>query len=156
MYSSHGSNKAFLVSDSCKANAKKKIEDAKVGDGHTTQWPKEKAQKDKHRSTKLYTENQKLSNANPTKTGRELRCSGRVAVPAPHVAPVMLLLLQTRWQVMNEERTGLWLRQMKHIRGHLWHKYSVTEKSCTMLQYNSGHDSGHPWKQLERCLICSL
>ena len=27
---------------------------------------------------------------------------------------------------MNEERTGLCLRQMEHIHGHLWHRYSVT------------------------------
>jgi len=27
---------------------------------------------------------------------------------------------------MNEERTGLWLRQTEYIRGHLWHRYSVT------------------------------
>jgi hypothetical protein len=27
---------------------------------------------------------------------------------------------------MNEERTGKCLRQMKYIRGHLWHRYSIT------------------------------
>ena len=27
---------------------------------------------------------------------------------------------------MNEERTGKRLRQMKYIRGHLWHRYSIT------------------------------
>jgi hypothetical protein len=26
---------------------------------------------------------------------------------------------------MNEERTGEWLRQTEHIRGHLWHRYSI-------------------------------
>jgi hypothetical protein len=30
-----------------------------------------------------------------------------------------------RWQVMHEERTGKRLRQVKHIRGHLWHRCSV-------------------------------
>jgi hypothetical protein len=44
---------------------------------------------------------------------------------APHVAPVVLLLLQTRWLVMNEERIMLWLRQAEHIRDNLWHRYSV-------------------------------
>ena len=29
------------------------------------------------------------------------------AVPPPHVAPVALLFLQTRWYVMNEEMIGL-------------------------------------------------
>ena len=36
-----------------------------------------------------------------------------------------LLLLQTWWYVINEKRTGLWLRQKEHIRGHLRHIYSV-------------------------------
>ena len=27
---------------------------------------------------------------------------------------------------MNEERTGKCLRQVEHIRGHLWHRYSIT------------------------------
>jgi hypothetical protein len=27
---------------------------------------------------------------------------------------------------MNEENTGKRLRQVEHIRGHLWHRYSIT------------------------------
>jgi len=27
---------------------------------------------------------------------------------------------------MNEERIGKCLRQVKHIRDHLWHRYSIT------------------------------
>jgi len=27
---------------------------------------------------------------------------------------------------MNEERTRKGLRQVEHIRGHLWHRYSIT------------------------------
>jgi hypothetical protein len=26
---------------------------------------------------------------------------------------------------MNKERIGKWLRQVEHIRGHLWYRYSV-------------------------------
>jgi len=26
---------------------------------------------------------------------------------------------------MNEERTGEYLRQVEHIHGHLWHRYSI-------------------------------
>ena len=29
---------------------------------------------------------------------------------------------------MNEEMTGLRLRQLEHIRGHVWHRYSLTIK----------------------------
>jgi hypothetical protein len=58
------------------------------------------------------------------------------AVPAPIVTPVVLIM---RWLITNKERTGLWLRQMEHIRGHLWHKYSVSFNfmvvACHLLQY---------------------
>jgi len=27
---------------------------------------------------------------------------------------------------MNEERTGKFLRQVEHIHGHLWHRYSIS------------------------------
>jgi len=41
-----------------------------------------------------YTENKRFSNMNPTKTVSEPKRSGRVAVPAPLVTPVVLLLKQ--------------------------------------------------------------
>jgi len=27
---------------------------------------------------------------------------------------------------MNEKRTGKYIRQVEHIRGQLWHRYSIT------------------------------
>jgi hypothetical protein len=45
---------------------------------HTTQWPKGKGQTDKQWETKHYTENDRSSHTNPTKTEGELRCSGSV------------------------------------------------------------------------------
>ena len=50
-----------------------------IVEGQTTQWPKEKVERDKQRSTKYYTENKRSSNTNLTKTGDKLRCSGRVS-----------------------------------------------------------------------------
>jgi len=35
----------------------------------------------------------------------------------------MLLLLQARWKVINEERIGSWLQQTEHASFHLWHRY---------------------------------
>jgi hypothetical protein len=39
---------------------------------------------------------------------------------------------------VNEERTGKCLRQVEHIRGHLWHRYSISQPShggdCKMFQ----------------------
>ena len=49
----------------------------------TTQWPNEKVQKDKQLQKnciyKTYTYNWRSSNTNPTKSGCEFRCSGRVS-----------------------------------------------------------------------------
>ena len=43
-----------------------------------TQWPKEKVQKDKQRSTKHTYKTKDRVTRTPLKIGRELRCSGRV------------------------------------------------------------------------------
>jgi len=40
-----------------------------IEEWQTAQWAKEKGQKDKQRSTKHYTENQRSSNTNPLKPG---------------------------------------------------------------------------------------
>ena len=45
----------------------------------TTQWPKEKVQKDKQRYTKHTYKTKDLETRTPLKTGGELRCSGRVS-----------------------------------------------------------------------------
>jgi len=44
-----------------------------------TQWPKEKGQKDKQRSTKHTYKTKDRVTRTPPKTGGELRCSGRVS-----------------------------------------------------------------------------
>jgi hypothetical protein len=57
-----------------------------------TQWPKDKGQKDKQRSTKhTYKTTEVRVTRTPLKTGGELRCSERVAVPVPLVTPVVLI-----------------------------------------------------------------
>jgi hypothetical protein len=67
-----------------------------IEDGQTTQWLKEKGQKNQQRSTNHYTKNWRSSNKNPTKNRDDRMCPGRVgAVPAPLVPPAVLLLLQT-------------------------------------------------------------
>ena len=45
----------------------------------TTQWPKEKGQKDKQRSTKYTHKTKDRATQAPPKTGGELGCSGRVS-----------------------------------------------------------------------------
>ena len=53
----------------------------------------------------------------PLKTWGELKWSGRVSSSCSTCGPVVLPLLQTRWYVMNEVRTGLLSRHVKHICG---------------------------------------
>jgi hypothetical protein len=50
-----------------------------IEEEQTTQWPKEKVQKDKQRSTKHTHKTKDRATRTPLKTGGELRCSGRVS-----------------------------------------------------------------------------
>jgi hypothetical protein len=50
-----------------------------IEEGQTTQWPEEKVQKDKQRSTKHTYKPIDRVTRTPPKTGGELRCSGRVS-----------------------------------------------------------------------------
>ena len=50
-----------------------------IEEEHTTQWPKEKAQTDKQRSTKHTYKTKDRVTRTPLKTEGELRCSGRVS-----------------------------------------------------------------------------
>ena len=52
---------------------------------------KRKSTKGKQRSTNQTYKNQDLVTRTPLKTGGELRCYRRVGVPAPLVAPVVLI-----------------------------------------------------------------
>ena len=49
-----------------------------IEEEQTTQWPKEKVQKDKQRSTKHTYKTKDRVTRTPLKTGGELMCSGRV------------------------------------------------------------------------------
>ena len=49
-----------------------------IEEEQTTQWPKEKVQKDKQRSTNHTYKTKDRVTQTPRKTGSELRCSGRV------------------------------------------------------------------------------
>ena len=62
-----------------------------IEEEQTTQWPKEKVQKDKQRSTKHTYKNKDRVTRTPLKTGGELRCSGRVSSSSPLVTPIMLI-----------------------------------------------------------------
>ena len=52
---------------------------------HTTQWIKEKVQKDKHRSSKHTHKTKDRVKRTPLKSGDDLRCSGRVSSSCPTI-----------------------------------------------------------------------
>ena len=56
-YAPAASDRTHLEAMSRRTHDQEKFEDTKgvIEEGQTTQWPKEKGQKDKHRSTKQYT-----------------------------------------------------------------------------------------------------
>jgi Ni,Fe-hydrogenase III large subunit len=41
---------------------------------------------------------------------------------------------------MNEERTGKCLLQVEHIRGHLWHRYSIADNQVMVATVKLSRD----------------
>ena len=93
----------------------------------TTQWPNEKVQKDKQRSTKHTDKTKDRITRTPQKTGSELMCSGRVSSSCSTSGTRRVnLFANPVMSRIHVERTGKYLRQVAHIRGHLWHRYPIT------------------------------
>ena len=63
--------------------------------GETTQWPKEKGQKDKQRSTKHTHKTKDRVTRTSLKTGGELRCSGRISSSCSTSGTCLALLCST-------------------------------------------------------------
>ena len=96
-----------------------------IEDEQTTQWPKEKVQKDKQRYTKHTHKTKDWVTRTPLKTVGELRCSGRVS-SSYSTSDTRRVNLVTNPVVSQEwGKDGKCLRQVEHIRGHLWHRYSI-------------------------------
>ena len=94
----------------------------------TTQWPKEKGQKDKQRSTKHTYKTKDRVTRTPLKTGGELRYSGRVGSSCSTIGTRRVNL------VTNPVISQSWMRKGPRsvydkwniYGGHLWHIYSIT------------------------------
>ena len=87
-----------------------------IEEEQTTQWPKEKVQKDKQRSTKHTYKTKDRVTWTPLKTGGELRCSGRVSSSCStsgtrRVNLVKHPVISREWGKDREV-----LRQVEHIR----------------------------------------
>jgi hypothetical protein len=78
----------------------------------------------------------------PLKTGGERRGSGRVSSSCSTSDTRRVNLFTnpvTSQERRKDERTGKCLRQVEHIRGHLWHRYSITVNQVM---------EGHMWVTL--------
>jgi hypothetical protein len=64
-----------------------------IEEEQTTQWPKEKVQKDKKRSTKHTYKTKERVTRTPLKTGGELMCSGRVSSSCSTSGKMFLLTI---------------------------------------------------------------
>jgi len=95
-----------------------------IEEEQTTQWPKEKVQRDKQRPTKhTYTTKDRVTRTSIIRS--ELRCSGRVN-SSYFTSVTRSANLVTHPVISREwERTGKCLRQVEHIFGHLWQRYSI-------------------------------
>ena len=85
-----------------------------------------KKEKDKGINENLQSTARK-SKERATQTGVNSGVPEGKAIPAQLVAPVVVFLLQTRWQVINKGRAELWLRQTGHICDHWLHRYSNSQ-----------------------------
>jgi hypothetical protein len=92
-----------------------------IQEEQTTQWPKEKPQKDKQRSTKHTYKTKDRVTRIPLKTGGELRCSGRVNISCS-TSGTRRVNLVTNPVISREWGKD---REVEHIRGHLWQRYSI-------------------------------
>ena len=117
----------------------------------TTQWSKEKVQKAKQRSTKHTHKTKDRVTRTPLKTGGELKCFGRVGSSCSTSSGTRRVNLVTNPVTSHHrEKTGKYLRQVEHIRGLLWHRYSIlvnqvmvttVKHSKWWLQLNQGNPS---------------
>ena len=73
-----------------------------IQEEQVTQWPKEKGEKDKQRSTKYTHKTKDRVTRIPLKTGVNSGATEGNAVPAPLVAPVMLINLSTNPVISHE------------------------------------------------------
>jgi hypothetical protein len=109
-----------------------------IEEEQTIQWSKEKVQKDNQRSTKHTHKTTDRVLRTPIKTGGVLRCSGRVRSFCTN-SDTRRVNLATN-PVINEERTGKWLRQVEHIRGYLWHRSSISVNHVMVATVNFRSD----------------
>ena len=82
-----------------------------IGEEQTTQWPKEKVQRYKQRSTKHTHKAKNRVTWTPLKTGVELRCSGRISSSCS-ISGTRRVNLDTK-SVISHKWTGKCLRQVE-------------------------------------------
>ena len=99
-----------------------------IEEEQTTQWPKEKVEMDKQRSTKHTYKTKDRVTRTPLKTGGELRCSGRVgskfALKVKYtILSIVLARLGTKWAIFLENHP-LMLNSQFHF---IWSSVFIEE-----------------------------
>ena len=92
-----------------------------IEEEQTTQWPKEKVQKDKQRSTKHTYKTKDRVTRTPLKSRGELRCSGRVSSSCS-TSDTRRVNLVTNPVISHERGKD---REVFTTSGHCWHRYSI-------------------------------
>ena len=97
-----------------------------IEEEQTIQWPKEKVQKDKQRSTKHTYKTKDRVPRSPLKTGSEFRCSGRVSssCSTSDTRRVNLVTKPMTSHERGKDREVFTTSATK--RSHLWQRYSIT------------------------------
>jgi hypothetical protein len=94
---------------------------------------KRKSIKDKQRSTKHTYKTKDRVTRTPQKISGELMCSRRVSSSCSTKDNRRVNLVTN--PVISHERgkDGKCLRQVEHIRGHLWHRYSIAVNQVVVI-----------------------
>ena len=100
------------------------------------QWSKEKVQKDKQWSTKHTHKSKDRVTRTPIKIMGELRRSERVRSSCSTSDTRRVTLITN--PVISDE-WGKCLRQVEHIRGNFWHRYSITVNFLFITVYSYEH-----------------
>ena len=87
---------------------------------------RKKKYKKTKRSTKHTYKTKGRVTRTPIKPGNDFICSSRVSSSCSTSDTRRVNLFTNPVIFMDEERTGKCLRQVEHIRGHLWHRYTIT------------------------------
>jgi hypothetical protein len=82
--------------------------------------------------------------------GSDCTCNCKPSYHTIMTTTVPSVIERIRWYVMNEERTGSWLQQTEHIRGHLWRHERRENRIVTTTNITYPWSSVTSWTRREQ------